>query len=158
MSVNFQTGEKQRSSGKGASVIAISFQLQEFSHALFRKARGKGGVALRSQHATLRANALVKPGLPWVWVTFHFPFPLPMLFPHPCNIFISPTAFPPHMPPPCLTPLTGTTSCLGNSPQPSSKHTCWPGTTEGKMLGQSCWFPPWRTQLWGSSLCLPIFM
>ena len=45
MPVNFQTGEKQRSRGKGASVITISLQLQEFSHASFMKARGEDGVA-----------------------------------------------------------------------------------------------------------------
>lgn len=67
------------------------------------------------------SRSLAEPGLLWVWVAPLSPFPPPMLFPNPCNAFISPTPVPPHMPPPCLTPLTGTTSCLGTSPWPSSK-------------------------------------
>lgn len=107
---NFQRGDKQRSRGKGAAVITTSLQLQKFSHALFRQARGEDGVGLRSQHAT-QWDMLAKPGLPGAWAAPLLPFlhSFALIFPIPT---------PPHMLPAYI-PYTSTTFCLGTSPQPS---------------------------------------
>lgn len=137
--VNFQRGDKQRSGGKGASVITTSLQLQEFTHAWFRQGRGEDGVDLRSQHTTLWADVLAKPGLPGTWVAPLSPFP------HSYNALIFPSLTPLHVLPAYI-PYTSTAFCLGASPQPSFETRTLARQGGRQSTGQQCQFPSPETR------------
>lgn len=142
--VNFQTGEKQRSRGKGASVTTLSVHCRNLAMLHLGKQEGKvvelwGANTRRCAHW---ADAIANGGLPRVSIALLSPFPSPMLSSHPCNSFISPTPIPPHVPPPGWIPLIGTTFGLGTSPQSSSKTHV--------LAGQ------WRRQSMG--MAVPIFL